>query len=155
MAHSYGTQWIEAASDLLLARVDELRAVIGTYDATFAHSYGQHVVADLELPAVTVGFVSAAPGDKGYGDDSAIVNYMMQFEVRVHIAYAGDQADDLTIARLLTSVVNKLKDQIDLTGGYRISEVSAIEGGKEFKESATVGGSCVVTVTKAVLHTQE
>lgn len=156
MAEIYGTTWIETARDKLVAHFNALKTTMATgYTPTFSFVYEKHDTAKLELNAVSIGLESADSQNVGAGGSDKAVDYMMEFTVRVHTDYIDGIQDGQKNERLLNSVINKLKDNLDLGGQYRVDEITNITPTLEFTESGTLGGQFNVLVTIAVAHTQE
>lgn len=154
MATIYGTAFIETGRDKLYALMNTLKTSMATgYDPTFSYVYNKHNVAALSLPAVTVDFEDATPENQIASDYN--IKNMMTFSIRVHTAYGGGIANGEKNARLLNSIVNKVKANIDLDDGYRVEEVTDYRANEYFGESDTLGGSLMVAVSKFVEYTQE
>jgi hypothetical protein len=156
MPEVYGEAWIETARDELVTLLNALRTTMATgYDPTFSYVHARHTVAKLLLNAVTIDLGSHEEGDISWATDVAN-RYMMTFTVRVHTAYADEASDGQKQARLINSIINKLKDNYGLVGdAYHIEEITDISVNETFAESDTVGGSLSVVVSVNVEHTQE
>ena len=152
----FGDQWLDDARDSLETRINALKTTMATgYDPTFSNVYARHTVPDLKLNAVTIG-VDSVDTEEFSGAQSGISTlYMMQFTVRVHTTYEDEFFDDQDVARLVNSLINKLKDKLQLATGVHIVDISDIGTDLTFAESESRGGEFTVTVRKAVTHTQE
>ena len=154
MAEVYGTAFLETGRDKLYALMDALKTSMATgYDPTFSYLYAKHNVANLVLNAVTIDFEDATPENQ-IASDYHIKN-IMTFSIRVHTAYGGGIADGEKNARLLNSIINKVKANINLDDGYRVEVVTDYKANEYFEESDTIGGSVMVAVSKFVEYTQE
>lgn len=124
------------------------------YDPTILAVYERHNTVVVQIPAVSVELESVEPSDEGWSNDTKL-RYHIVLSLRVHTAYEGAVRDGLTISRLLNSVTNKIKNNLDLGDGYRVWSVSDINAEGVFPESGTVGGQLTVEVITDIVHTQE
>lgn len=148
----YGTGFINAGTDALYALIDALKTTMAAYDPTFSYVYKQHDVAKIQLNAVTIDLARAISDYAARGTD-VVVDYPMVFTVRVHTGYIGDPFDSRETISLLTSIVNKLKQNI-IGVVYRIDDATEIETSQEFPESGTIGGQLQVQVSRTISYTQ-
>lgn len=151
-----GDDWLDDTRDLLVARINLLKTTMASgHDPKIDNVYSRHTVPDLKLNAVTVG-VTQVDTEEFSGSQAGISTlYMMQFTVRVHTAYEDEFFDDQDTARLINSLVNKMKAKLQLSTGVHIVDISDIGLDETFAESESRGGEFTVTVRKAVTHTQE
>jgi len=154
MPEIFGTDIFEAARDKIIIELNALKTTMSTgYSPTFSFVYERHNVAKLQLNAVSVDLESAEPTLVGAND--YFVRWLMLFTIRVHTGYSDGIQDGQTNARLLNSVINKLKANLDLIGGFRIEDVREILGRQDFTESDTMGGQLTCLVSKTIDHIQE
>ena len=155
MTEVYGTAWLEDARDRIVALMTALKASMATgYDPTFSYVYEHHGVADKRLNSVSVG-IASQPEDIPLWSGQHTSFYHIEFSVRVHTAYAGDNIliDDQKNARLLNSVIEKLQINRDLEDNYRIYEIAGATVAEDF--GLTTGGEVTFIVTIPVEYTQE
>lgn len=151
----FGTQWLDDARDKLVARLNALKTTMSTgYDPTFSFVHERHVVPDLKLNAVSVGIQDASQEEFGGASTGVSWTYNMKFTVRIHVAYSDEIMDDQMVGRLINSIVNQLRAQQDLTGGFWVGAVEDIDTIVSFDESETQGGEFAVQVITHVLHAQ-
>lgn len=152
----FGTQWIDDARDKLVALIEALKTTMATgYTPTFSYVYPRHLVPDLRLNAVSVGLDNIEEEDAAFGGSGCTVQYYLTFSVRVHIAYDDQFSDDQEASRLVNSVSNKIKANLNLGDGYRINNVSEFSVGQIYEDSGSIGGEFAVRIGKAVTHAQE
>lgn len=157
MAEVFGTDWIEAASDKLVALMEALKTtMVAGYDPTFSYVYTGHTVANLRLNAVTVELQDYEPSEvQGYGAGSLSMMVNVTFTIRVHTDYAGGVMDTVKNSRLLNSIANKLLKNNALGSDYFVRALRDIRARLEFEESATYGGELAVVIEHPILFTQE
>ena len=154
MPEIYGTTFIEDARDKIIVELNALKTTMATgYSPTFSYVYDRHNVAKLQLNAVSVDLESAEPSLVGTND--YFIRWLMLFTIRVHTAYADGIQDGLKNARLLNSIINKLKGNKVLGGGFRIQDVREVFGRLDFAESDTMGGQLMCVVEITVEHLEE
>ena len=155
MAEVCGTAWIETARDKVVALMDALMATMATgYDPTFSYVYEKHGTADIRLNAVSVG-IASQPEDRPLWSGQHTSFWFIEFSIRVHTAYAGDNIliDDQKNSRLLNSVIEKLQANRNLEDNYRIHEITGANPALEF--GLTTGGEVTFIVTVPIEYTQE
>ena len=155
MPEVYSTSWLETAGDKIVAQLNALVTVMASgYDPKISHVYDHHNCAKLELPGVTIGIDTVAPEFEGVSSSGVTVEYPMVVTVRVHVAYVGGIPDNVKAGRLINSIVNYLKENLDLSDGYRVHSIPEIQLAQEFAESATYGAECTVVVNTYTSHDQ-
>ena len=161
MAEVYGTAWLEDARDRIVALMTALKATMATgYDPTFSYVYEHHGVADIRLNSISVG-IASQPEDLPLWSGQHTSFYHIEFSVRVHTGYAGDNIliDDQKNARLLNSIIEKLQTNRALavaalpTAHYRMNEITGTAIAETF--GLTTGGEVTFIVTIPVEYTQE
>lgn len=152
----YGSQWLDDARDKLITRLTTLKTTMASgYMPTFGYLYHRHRIPDLQLNAVSVGIKDVTQDHFSDDASGASIQYYLRFGVRVHTAYLDEIADDQEVGRLVNSIVNQLRAQINLADGFHIFEISGINTDASFEESESRGGEFDVVVGIAVRHTQE
>jgi hypothetical protein len=161
MAEVYGTPWLEDARDRVVALMTALKTTMASgYDPTFSYVYESHSVADIRLNSVSVG-IASQPEDLPLWSGQHTSFYHIEFSLRVHTAYAGDNIliDDQKNARLLNSVIEKLQTNRALeieelpTANYRMHEITGVTVAETF--GLTTGGEVTFIVTIPVEYSQE
>lgn len=164
MTTVFGTSWLETARQLLVARLQELLTTMSTgYDPTITAVYDSHTVAGMALNSVSIGLDRSdrIDGSSAVGVTGIDAAHGIAFSIRVHTDYSGGLHNELTQARLLESIENKLRLRLNLnTSGTKISRfeiesVGPLVTRQEFAESATIGGALLVQIWVVVEHTQE
>jgi len=156
MAEIYDNTFVETARDKIVALLNALKTTMASgYDPTFSYVYDGHVVANLQLNAVSVDLDSLEASDEeSYQGDPGCL-WIAAFSVRVHTDYADGHSDGVKQARLLMSITNKFRKNRDLGDNYRLQDIGASIVNQEFSQSATLGGECTVEVAGMVQYTQE
>lgn len=155
MGTTYGTGFIELAHGLLKARLDALKtAMVGTVDPLIANVYDYPDVPDLRLSAVTIHFLRATAVDPFTAGSGRTIDYRMQFELRVHVAYRDGYVDAVKAQRLLQSCVNWLKEKLNLDDTNNIDRVTDLGNRLDFSESATRGAACLIEVLTRIQYTR-
>lgn len=165
MPEVYQTPFIETGRDLLVGRLESLRATLtaGAYSPSITDVLDGHVHADISPWDVSVS-LEQATGEDGefekYLGSGIGVKYRMLYSIRVHACYADEWIDTVAVERLLNSIVNKVaqKVNIQLSGSqpdYSVRGISEIETNLTFDESDTRGGQVKVLIAKNVEHMQE
>jgi len=156
MAEVFGTAFIETGNDKLKAVIDALITTMATdYDPAISYVYQSHNRAYILLNAVTIDFENAEQMLVCAGNVSAPTEYLLNYSIRVHTAYNGGVMDGQKNARLLNSIVNKLKVNFDLGDDYKFWAFNDMDPRMTFDESPTVGGQVIVTLKTGVRYTQE
>lgn len=151
----FGTQWLDDARDKLVARLNLLKTTMSSgYDPTFSFVHERHVIPDLKLNAVSVGIEGGDQEEFGGAATGVSWTYNLVFSIRIHAAYLDEIMDDQKVGRLVNSIVNQLRAQQDLTGGYWVAGIGDIDTNAIFEESASQGGVFNVEVITHVLHAQ-
>jgi hypothetical protein len=154
MAEIFGTAFTETAKDHIVTLITALMSTMSAgYDPTFSYIYEKHGVAKLELNGVTIDMVGIDPANEVANDYN--IRYLMEFSVRVHTAYSDGVIDGQKNMRLLSSIQNKLKNNIKINDYYRIEYVGNMNVNESFAESATLGGELSVVISYVNEHTQE
>jgi hypothetical protein len=159
----YGTPFIEAARDLLVARITALKTDLIGYSPAITSVHEKHTVADLRPWDVSVALSESTATRDGFEQalgTGIVIDWTMEFTVRVHACYGDEQPDLLSVERLLNSIASKLAQQVNLTAintdpCYRIIGLSDIRVNERFEESDSRGGTLTVTVDAKIEHTQE
>jgi len=152
----YGTQWLDTARDKLVARIETLKTTMATgYSPTFGNVYARHKVPDLVLNAVSVGIADFQGEHFADGASGANIQYLVTFTVRVHTAYSDELVDDQEVGRLVNSLINHLRNKLNLADEFRIFGISGANVNAEFTESESKGAEFAVVVGIVVRHTQE
>jgi hypothetical protein len=155
MAEVYGEAWIETARDKLYNLLNALKTTMASgYDPTFSYLYDRHHVAKLLLNAVTIDLESVDETDQQW-TSSTVTRYLLTFSIRVHTAYSDGYNDGQKQARLLGSIVNKLKANYDLGDSYHLVGIGDMSVNESFSETDTLGGQVSVTISVNIQHTQE
>lgn len=150
--------FIETARDKLITELTALLSSMATgYSPTFSYLYEKHNTAKLQLNAVSVDLEGATMDFDGYSPNNSVATWYLTFSIRVHTDYAGEGAnmDSQANSRLLNSIINKLRANLDLGSGYRVHTISNVNPREIFEDSDTVGGSVDVLIVVPITHTQE
>ncbi len=155
MPEVHGTAFLELAKDKLVTELNALLAsmVTDSIDPLYSYLYEKHNVALLRLNAVTIDLESAEPNIVGTND--IFLRWLIVYSIRVHTAYSDGIQDGQEQMRLLNSITEKLRDNLDLAGGYRIQEINSLIVRQEFSESDTLGGELQTVVSIDVENPQE
>lgn len=149
----HDTDWSGTAHSKIDSLIDALQTTLSTQDPKFTNVYDGHRVANLDVPAVTIDIEEIEEDVVGAG--SFVVRYYPHVSIRVHTGYLGGLNDTVKQRRLITSIVNKLRDNVGLADDYRIEDLRDIRIGEEFSGSATYGATVTAVVAKGLVHTQE
>lgn len=157
MPEVHGTAYVETAKDKLVALFVALQATMMTNDTIprISAVHESHVIAALLVDSVTVQLANMEDDPQFFGASKTAIQYRMEFMVRVHTSYRGAAMKADRTARLLNSVANKLRDNVDLADGYFLEGITDFSTAEEFDDSATVGGQFRCLIIKSVTHTQE
>jgi len=155
MPEIHSTPFTETAKDKIMALLTALAAsmITDSIDPLFSYVYDKHNIAELRMNAVSVELIGVEPTDNIVND--ICVRYLMFFEVHVHTDYEDGINDANKNRRLLNSILNKFKENINLQDEYRVNTVDQLNPKEEFDGSATVGGSLIVSVAFSVPFEQE
>lgn len=155
MPEIHGTPFLETAKDKLVTELEALKTsmVTDAISPLYSYVYQLHNVAHLQLNAVTIDLESAEPNIVGTND--IFVRWIITYSIRVHTAYSDGIQDGQKQMRLLNSITEKLKDNVDLAGGYRVQEINSLVVRQEFSESDTLGGELQAVVSIDVENPQE
>ena len=125
-------------------------------EATLGVVYSRHNVADLVVPATTVGAVSAIPrrDSEMVSGGEEIVPWDVTVSVRIHSAYSGGVEDSATAASLADIAIEKLRTNLAAIDGCRILDVES-DYWRSFAESDTLGAELTVVVLTHDHYTQE
>jgi len=157
MTEVYSTAWVETAKDKLVARLNTLITTMAAgYDPTVSYLYERHVVAKLQLNAITVELDTVEETTEAVAGDGSgpLKRYEMSFGVRIHTEYSDGIMDGEKNARLLNSVINQAFGQLDLSDGYRVMAINDPSPKEYFEDSDTLGGQVFVVIMKHVNYTQ-
>jgi len=157
MAEVWGSEaTYELARDKLKALLDDLVTAMATgYDPALDYAYDNHLVANLQLNAITIEMTDLQNSYLGIGTPSvSSQKCVVPFEVRVHTAYENGRIDTVKNMRLLNSVSNYLSTHRDLSDGYRIGLIINLSPQQTFDDSKTVGGSLELEIIYYIQHTQ-
>ena len=147
----------ELARDRLKAQLDALILAMVTdgTDPALNYAYDHHIVANLQLNAVTIEMADLETEYMGVGAPSGVnLKYIIPFEIHVHTAYENGQMDTVKNMRLLNSIDNYLNVNRDLGDKYRIDLTSTLNNQQEFDDSRTRGGSMQVIIYVYINHAQ-
>jgi len=152
-----GSAWLETARDKLYARITDLKTELaaGDYLPLYSYTYPRHAVPDLQLNAVTVGVLGVEQEAYSGSESGNGWTYQITFTVRIHTAYLDDTFDDQVLARLVNSIVNKIRARTNLVGGFWVKQVSDVDLAGIFTESESQGGEFAVQIETHVRHVQE
>lgn len=155
MPTTHGTAWIDTIDTALNGILDELITDLAAVSPTIDYSYDRHVVANLQLPAVSRQCVKI---EAGGGDDSYNARMMKcTFSIRLHVGYGNDSIDGQQTMRLCNSVVNKIFANFDVmhAAGAMLVSIGDIRPNQTFLESDTIGAEVEVTYMIEEQYTQE
>ena len=125
-------------------------------DPTFTSVHERHDVPNLVVNSVSIALDIAETISQGYSGSTKAVAHQMQFSLRVHTSLAPyGIRDDQKNARLLNSLLNKMKQNVNLGDQYIITAIDSIVPNEEFTESESFGGEMMITVIRGVIHTQD
>ncbi len=156
MGEVYGTAYYETARDKLVALVTTLKTDMASDDPTFSYIFERHEIANLQLNAVSIALDIAETIGEGFSGSTKAVAHQMTFSLRVHTSLAPyGIRDDQKNARLLNSLVNKMKQNVSLGDQYVLTAIDSIVPNAEFAESESFGGEMMITVKRGVVHTQD
>lgn len=147
----------ELARDKLKALLDALIPAMATDSIVPAlnYAYDNHIIANLQLNAVTIEMADLDTQYMGVGAPSGVnLKYIIPFEIHVHTAYENGRMDTVKNMRLLNSITNYLNVNRNLEDGYRINLMSNLNNQQEFDDSRTRGGSMEVIIYVYINHTQ-
>ena len=149
----YGEDFLDTAKNKIITELTALKTSMVSDDPTFSYIYEKHATAKLQLNAVSIELDSVEPTDEFANDYN--VRYDLNYSIKVHTAYAGGYNDSRVNARLLNSILNKLKGNKDLGDHYRLANISEVIPDEEYEDSATLGGSLLATVQVVITHDEE
>jgi len=118
--------------------------------------YKSHNVANLTLPAITIGAESHTPVDMDgaivQNDD--VVNHRVVLSLRIHTAYLNAPHDQTETVEIIDALINKLKTNMSLDT-YRMMDFDVAEPRAEFADSATRGALVLVAYHTIETYSQE
>lgn len=156
MGEVFGTAYYETARDKLKALLDTLQTEMASDDPTFTSVHERHDVPNLVVNSVSIALDIAETVSGGWSGTTKTVAHIMQFSLRVHTSLTPyGIRDDQKNARLLNSLLNKMKQNVNLGDSYIISDIDSIVPNEEFSESESFGGAMMITVKRGVVHTQD
>lgn len=152
----YGVQWLDTARDKLVTRLNTLKTTMASgYTPTFDNVYARHRVPDMAMNAVSVGLDSVEQNHFADSGSAASIFFYVKFSVRVHTGYDDELIDDQEVGRLVNSIINHLRNKIDLADDYQLFDIEDVDTGVVFDESGSKGGQFKVTIAYANQFTQE
>lgn len=158
MAEVWGTEaHFELARDKLKAQLDALVTAManeGT-DPALGFAYDNHIIANLQLNAVSIEMADLLTEYLGVGGPAAVrLRYMIPYDIRVHTAYENGRIDTVKNMRLLNSITNYLNVNRDLGDNYRIDLITTLSNQQDFDDSRTRGGSLQILIEVNLEHEQ-
>lgn len=125
-------------------------------DAAFVNVYSRHNIADITLPAFTVGPERCEPrsDEEMFSGGEDLMAWDVTASVRVHTSYIGGPVNQASTVAQVDLVVEKLRENLDAITGCHVLDVK-IAYGQEFIESQTVGAQVNVTVLAHAHYIQE
>lgn len=111
--------------------------------------YKTHVVANLTLPAVTIGATLNEPveDDRANWSTDLLINHSVTLSIRVHTAFVGNTHDRENATLYVDQIIEELQTNLTL-GVYRLMRFEVSEFDILFEETETYGA-----VILAELHT--
>lgn len=152
----FGDTWLDDARAGLVTLIQSLIDETDGYDPRIAHVYDQHFTANLPLNSATVGLESVESEYIAHNNADS-VSWSMIFSIRVHTDYLPGAMKEDDNARLIASVVNKLKENrvFQQTPEIYIAEVTGAKSNMNFDDTGTLGAECLVNVKTIVGYDQE
>lgn len=147
MGTVYGTNKIfETVQAGLVIQMESLMAAMSGDDPKPLAVYNGHEVMNPVYPSISTGIVemeNAAEEHTGM-DVSALQDYMITAEIRIHLEYQDNYFDETECVRLVNSVNNWLESHRTVLGDYLI--IDSHEIGIIFPESFTIGAKITLTI---------
>jgi hypothetical protein len=154
----FGDTWLDDARAGLVTLIQSLIDETDGYDPRIAHVYDQHFTANLPLNSATVGLESVESEYIAHNNADQ-VKWSMVFSIRVHTDYLPGAMKEHDNARLITSVVNKLKENrvFDKTPDHQIyiEEITGMKSNVNFDDTGTLGAECLAQVRSIIAYDQE
>ena len=155
MPTTHGTAWIDTVDTALGLLLIELLTDLSAVTPTLSYSYPRHVVAKLQLPAVTRQCVKIQAG----GENDRVNARLMvcTFSIRLHVGYGNDSIDGQQTMRLCNSVVNKVFANFDVmqVAGTTLVAIGDVRPNQTFADSDSIGAEVEVTYMIEEQYTQE
>lgn len=102
--------------------------------------YKTHSVANLTLPAITLGAVENLPveDDRANWSTDLLINHSVTVTIRVHTAFVGNAHDREEATLIVDQVIEELQTNLTL-GLYRLMRFEVSEFDILFEETETYG----------------
>jgi len=143
-----------SASNTAHAKIVALLITMDEFTASTV--YVTHEKAALVTPSLSVEAEADAPldGDAAINSQELIDNRNVVLSVRVHTAYRLGPVDTALNMTLTDAVIRKIRENIDLGGGYRVFDVPGVAYNIEHSSSGTTGAQINVNIHKVEFYDQ-
>lgn len=113
-------------------------------------AYNTHETADLTLPSVSVEVETDTPldGDTAINMQELVDNRDIVLSIRVHTGYRLGPVDTAANMTTTDAVIRKIRENVDLGGGYRVFGVLGTAYNVEHSSSGTTGAQVNVNIHK-------
>lgn len=124
--------------------------------ATYSYIYGKHATANLELASVSIQAVSEAPieTDNALNTNELVDNCFITLSIHIHTGYRNGPTDVDIAMTIVDEIINTLRTNVDLNGGYRTFGVRSINFNVEHTESGTTGAEILIEIHKVEYYAQ-
>lgn len=117
--------------------------------------YKMHSVANLTLPAITIGASVNVPLEDDYAvwSTDLLTNHLVSVTIRIHTAFAGNTQDRINATLYTDQVIEELKTNLEL-GLYRLMRFEVSEFNIFFEETETYGAEILAEYHTAKVYEQ-
>ena len=117
--------------------------------------YKRHSVANMTLPAITIGASENVPleDDRANWSTDLLTNHSVILAIRIHTAFAGNALNREDATLFADQVIQELKTNITL-GLYRLMRFEVTDYNTFFEESETFGSEILVEYHTAKVYEQ-
>ena len=118
--------------------------------------YSTHEKALLVIPSISVEVDTDAPlvNDAAIIDQELLDNRNIRLSIRVHTGYRLGPIDTDESVNIADTVIRWLRENINLSGGYRIFDTIGVAYNVEHTSSGTTGSEITVDVHKVEHYIQ-
>lgn len=141
-----------SASNTAHGKITALLITMAEFSASTV--YVTHEKANLAVPSLSVEVEADAPldGDAAINTQELVDNRNVVLSVRVHTAYRLGPVDTGSNMTLADAVIRKIRENINLGGGYRVFDVLGVAYNVEHSSSGTTGAQINVNIHKVEFY---
>ncbi len=118
--------------------------------------YSTHETADLDIPSLSVEVETDTPlsDSDAINQQELVDNRNIRLSIRVHTGYRLGPVDTSEAMQIADEVIRELRENINLSDGYRIFDVSGTAYNVEHLSSGTTGAEINVDIHKVEYYAQ-